>query len=109
MSGRKIRQTRYAADVQAHKPTLQHEVSSRPGGRWESEVQGAGRQEWGLLHGEGEVQPQPGDEMVQKALGSLVWYAQKHKFKASLNHIGKFCLRKDQGDQRQVRCVSSLH
>lgn len=50
-----------------------------------------------------------GDEMVQKALGSLVWYAQKHKFKASLDHIGKFCLRKDQGDQRQVRCVSGLH
>jgi hypothetical protein len=39
-----------------------------------------------------------GDEMVQKALGSLVWYAQKHKFKASLDYIGKFCLRKDQGE-----------
>lgn len=38
-----------------------------------------------------------GDEMIQRALGSLVWYAQKHKFKAcSLNYIGKFCLRKDQ-------------
>lgn len=39
-----------------------------------------------------------GDEMVHKVLGSLVWYAQKHKFKASLDHIGKFCPRKDQGE-----------